>query len=179
MKLFLSDRTNSVGQALESLALSCGYEICGEPFLEEADIVILCARRADPMTFEDGSLDRLFATFDHHVKSAFLYGRRAAHAMMARGEGSILLIGSGDADKPNGRAIGFSAAMGGIKLLFRDLTLDRVLSGTGVRANLLETAEVADSDDPAHTAALALSVAENAYMSGCEIRTDAAHYHQK
>ncbi len=48
--------------------------------------------------------------------------------------------------KPNGRAIGFSAAMGGIKLLFRDLCVH--VSGTGVRVNLIEPAEAADADDP-------------------------------
>lgn len=177
MKLFLSDKKSPVGQALTALAASRGYEVCGEERLEEADAVILCARRADPMTLEDGTLDHFISTVDYHLKSAFLYSRRAAQAMMPRHEGVIVFIGSGDSDKPNGRAIGFSAAMGGIKLLFRDLCVH--VSGTGVRVNLVEPAEAADTDDPAHTAALALSVAENPFMSGCEIRTDAAHYHQK
>ena len=70
-----------------------------------------------------------------------------------------------------------SAAMGGIRLLFRDLCI--YLSGTGVRANLIEPAEAADTDDPQHTAQLALSVAGNPLFCGCEIRTDAAHFHQK
>ena len=52
--------------------------------------------------------------------------------------------------------------MGGIKLLFRDLCVH--VSGTGVRVNLIEPAEAADADDPAHTAALAFSVAENTYV---------------
>lgn len=176
MKVFLSDRESPVGKALAALAVSRGYALCGDG-PEDADIAILCARRADPMTLEDGTFDRLIETVDYHLKSAFLCSRRAAHAMMARGDGAIVFIGSGDADKPNGRAIGFSAAMGGIKLLFRDLCVH--VSGTGVRVNLIEPADAADADDPAHTAALAFSVAENTYMSGCEIRTDAAHYQQK
>lgn len=177
MKFFLSDRTSPVGQALESLAISKGYKPCREEELENADIIILCARQADPMTLEDGSFYRLFATVDHHLKSAFFYSRRAANAMMPRKEGAIVLIGSGDADKPNGRAIGFSAAMGGMQLLFRDLCI--YVAGTGVRVNLIQPAEVADTDNPAKTAELVLSVAENQAMYGCEIRTDAAHYHQK
>ena len=177
MKIFLSDKESPVGKALAALAGSRGYALCGDGNPEDADIAFLCARRADPMTLEDGTLDRLMATVDHHLKSAFFHSRRAAHAMMARGAGAIVFIGSGDADKPNGRAVGYSAAMGGIKLLFRDLCV--YLSGTGVRVNLIEPAEVADTDDPVHTAELALSVAENVFISGCEIRTDAAHYQQK
>lgn len=177
MKLFLSDRTSPVGLALEKLASSRGFELLDESHLEEADAVIFCARRADPVTLEDGTLEQLLSGIDHHLKPAFLLSRRAAHAMLARGEGSMVFIGSGDSDKPNSRAIGFSSAMGGIKLLFRDLCV--YISGTNVRANLIEPAEVADTDDPAHTAALALSVAENPFMSGCEIRTNAALYYQK
>ena len=94
MKFFLSDRSSPVGQALESLGISKGYEPCREEELENADIVILCARQADPMTLEDGSFYRLFATVDHHLKSAFFYSRRAANAMMPRKEGAIVLIGS-------------------------------------------------------------------------------------
>ena len=177
MKLFLSDRINPLGQALEQLALSRGCELLAEDSLEEADTVILCARRAQSLTLEDATAERFLSSVDYHLKTAYFLSRRAAQAMLARGSGSIVLIGSGDADKPNGRDIGFSAAMGGIRLLFRDLCI--YLSGTGVRANLIEPAEVADTDDPQHTAQLALSVAGNPLFCGCEIRTDAAHFHQK
>ncbi len=47
MKVFLSDRESPVGKALAALAVSRGYALCGDG-PEDADIAILCARRADP-----------------------------------------------------------------------------------------------------------------------------------
>jgi NAD(P)-dependent dehydrogenase (short-subunit alcohol dehydrogenase family) len=160
--------------ALSALCNERGYE---RAEVADADIAILSAREAKPMTLEEAELSDFIGEVDRHLKAAFLLSREAAQAMLSRTGGAIVLVGSGDADKPNGYAIGFAAAMGGIRLLFRELAY--YTEGTSVRVNLLETGERGDHDNPAVTAAQALSIAENEYLSGCEIRTRAAHYHMK
>jgi NADP-dependent 3-hydroxy acid dehydrogenase YdfG len=176
MNVYISDKTSSVGKCISELCTVHNYKLLTEEEKDQADILFFTARRVAPLSFDEAMNETLFQEVDYNLKNTFLCLKDVMESMKQRHSGSIIFIGSGDSEKPNGSAIGFSIAMGGMKLLFRELCI--YLAGSGVHCCWIETGELSDHDNPAKTARFAFSAAENEF-DGCELRCSAAEFYMK
>jgi NAD(P)-dependent dehydrogenase (short-subunit alcohol dehydrogenase family) len=146
MKAYISDRTSEVGKQIEKLCGERNYTLLAAGDMAQADILFLTARRAASLNLNLADNKALFDEVDYNLKSAFLCVKGVIEEMKLRRSGVIIFIGSGDSEKPNGSAVGFSISMGGMKLLFREVC--QYLAGSGIRCCWLETGELCDKVTP-------------------------------
>lgn len=88
------------------------------------DVLLCNVCTADPMTLEGASDEQMWNALSRVAGSAFFFTQAAARHMRKGGGGKILYLGSIHSEKPAGSAVGFSAAMGAVEMLCREVALD-------------------------------------------------------
>jgi glucose 1-dehydrogenase len=152
MRVFVTDGNTPAGVALSERLTAKGMEICipeeGESLdsTEGAEKILTRVSKDAPLegvvftgdifiphTLSEGTEEDFDRVFDSLATRAFFTVKVFGKYLMAQKKGSIVLLSSIHADKPNGVSCAYSIALGAMEMLSREASLE--LGRHGVRIN--------------------------------------------
>ena|GEM_PF-2634103 len=111
----------------------------------ELDCIYFNARDIKVFDIENSTSEDVFKSTDINLKSTFLVCRYFSDQLIKRQKGACVFCGSVHSDKPTGASFVYASSMGGLKMFFREMTLQ--LGRQGIICTYIECGPVMEDEE--------------------------------